>query len=200
MSKKMMKKKNVLKQLLDSPKFNMVITIVNVVVIIGVVTWLLVSIFSDTKKSEINAEGESIVEDVDVDKMVADADATMPGIYKALLAGSDFDCGNGMEFHFGYFYGVFAAVAAVVCVNYIFTYPYFAVDFTIAGYPITFLVMLAVAIITSALMTQIKRQEQIRTEIEKFNARIGQAYVIHTKNLRVTDKIIYVPAYMTMCL
>lgn len=67
----------------------------------------------------------------------------------------------------GYFYGVFAAVAAVVCVNYIFTYPYFAVDFTIAGYPITFLVMLAVAIITSALMTQIKRQEQIRTEIEK---------------------------------
>lgn len=67
----------------------------------------------------------------------------------------------------GYLYGVFAAIAAVVCVNYIFTYPYFAVDFTIAGYPITFLVMLAVAIITSALMTQIKRQEQIRHEIEK---------------------------------
>ena len=51
--------------------------------------------------------------------------------------------------------------------NYIFTYPYFAVDFTIAGYPITFLVMLAIAVITSALMTQIKRQEQIRREIEK---------------------------------
>ena len=67
----------------------------------------------------------------------------------------------------GYLYGVFAAGAAVVCVNYIFTYPYFAVDFTIAGYPITFLVMLAVAIITSALMTQIKKQEQIRREIEK---------------------------------
>lgn len=67
----------------------------------------------------------------------------------------------------GYYYGVFAAVSSVVCVNYIFTYPYFEVDFTIAGYPITFLVMLAVAIITSALMTQIKRQEQIRREIEK---------------------------------
>lgn len=67
----------------------------------------------------------------------------------------------------GYLYGVFSAIAAVVCVNYIFTYPYFAVDFTIAGYPITFLVMLAVAVITSALMTQIKRQEQIRHEIEK---------------------------------
>ena len=67
----------------------------------------------------------------------------------------------------GYFYGVLSAIAAVICVNYIFTYPYFAVDFTIAGYPITFLVMLAVAIITSALMTQIKHQEQIRREIEK---------------------------------
>lgn len=67
----------------------------------------------------------------------------------------------------GYLYGVFAAIASVVCVNYIFTYPYFEFDFTIAGYPITFMVMLAVAIITSALMTQIKRQEQIRREIEK---------------------------------
>lgn len=36
--------------------------------------------------------------------------------------------------------------------------------------------------------------------IEKFKNRIGQAYVIHTKNLRVTDDIIYLPAYMTMCL
>ena len=35
---------------------------------------------------------------------------------------------------------------------------------------------------------------------EKFESRIGQAYVIHTKNLRVTDKIIYIPAYMTMCI
>lgn len=67
----------------------------------------------------------------------------------------------------GYFYGVLAAVVSVIGVNYIFTYPYFAVDFTIAGYPITFMVMLAVAIITSALMTQIKKQEQIRREIEK---------------------------------
>ncbi len=67
----------------------------------------------------------------------------------------------------GYLYGVLSAVAAVVCVNYIFTYPYFAVDFTIAGYPVTFLVMLAVAVIVSALMTQIKKQEQMRREIEK---------------------------------
>lgn len=36
--------------------------------------------------------------------------------------------------------------------------------------------------------------------IEKFESRIGQAYVIHTKNLRMSDKIVYIPAYMTMCL
>lgn len=36
--------------------------------------------------------------------------------------------------------------------------------------------------------------------IEKFESRIGQAYVIHTKNLKVTEKIIFIPAYMTMCL
>ena len=35
----------------------------------------------------------------------------------------------------GYVYGVVTAVAAVVCVNYIYTYPYFEMNFTITGYP-----------------------------------------------------------------
>ena len=60
----------------------------------------------------------------------------------------------------GYRYGIFSSMAAVVAVNYIFTYPYFAFNFTITGYPLTFLVMLAVAISVSALTTQIKNQEQ----------------------------------------
>ena len=42
----------------------------------------------------------------------------------------------------GYFYGVLASMVAVVGVNYIFTYPYFQVDFTVTGYPLTFIVML----------------------------------------------------------
>lgn len=67
----------------------------------------------------------------------------------------------------GYVYGVVTAVAAVVCVNYIYTYPYFEMNFTITGYPVTFFVMLTVAIMMSALMTQIKKQEQIKREIEK---------------------------------
>lgn len=40
--------------------------------------------------------------------------------------------------------------------------------------------------------------------LEKFNQlykdRIGLAYVIHTKNLVIKDRIVYLPAYMTFCL
>ena len=67
----------------------------------------------------------------------------------------------------GYLYGIFASMIAVVGVNYAFTYPYFAFNFTITGYPITFLVMLAVALFVSTLTTQIKAQEQIRLEAAK---------------------------------
>lgn len=67
----------------------------------------------------------------------------------------------------GYFYGVLASMVAVVGVNYIFTYPYFQVDFTVTGYPLTFIVMLTVSISVSALMTQIKMQEHVRLKAEK---------------------------------
>ena len=67
----------------------------------------------------------------------------------------------------GYFYGIFTSIAAVFGVNYVFTYPYFAFNFTISGYPITFLSMFVVSIITSALTTQVKQQEKLRLESEK---------------------------------
>ncbi|MBS6397255.1 MAG: DUF4118 domain-containing protein [Clostridiales bacterium] len=67
----------------------------------------------------------------------------------------------------GYVYGIVASMLAVIAVNYVFTYPYFAFNFTIAGYPLTFIVMLAVSVSVSALTTQIKQQEQIRLEVAK---------------------------------
>lgn len=67
----------------------------------------------------------------------------------------------------GYTYGIVASILAVVGVNFVFTYPYFKFNFTLTGYPLTFLAMLAVAICVSALTTQIKQQEQIKLEIEK---------------------------------
>ena len=36
--------------------------------------------------------------------------------------------------------------------------------------------------------------------VERYRDRIGRAYVIHTKNLKATDDILYLPAYMAMCL
>ena len=35
---------------------------------------------------------------------------------------------------------------------------------------------------------------------EKFRDHIGEVYVIHPKNLKVKDGIVYIPAYMTMCI
>ena len=71
----------------------------------------------------------------------------------------------------GYLFGSISSLIGVICVNYVFTYPYFAFNFTIAGYPLTFIVMLVVSVMTSAMTTQIKRQEHLRAETEKEKAR-----------------------------
>ncbi len=67
----------------------------------------------------------------------------------------------------GYFWGIFSSFVGVVCVNYVFTFPYWELNFTMTGYPITFLTMLAVAVMVSAMTTQIKKQERLRTETER---------------------------------
>ena len=67
----------------------------------------------------------------------------------------------------GYLFGLAAAVLGVVGVNFIFTYPYWAFNFTISGYPLTFLTFLMVSVITSTLTTKTKQQEQLRMENEK---------------------------------
>lgn len=67
----------------------------------------------------------------------------------------------------GYVYGIVASMAAVIGVNYVFTYPYFAINFSLTGYPLTFVTMLAVSISVSALTTQTRQQDQIRLEAEK---------------------------------
>jgi len=67
----------------------------------------------------------------------------------------------------GYFWGIFSAVSGVLFVNYVFTYPYWEFNFTITGYPFTFLAMLTVSMMISALNTQIKKQERLRIETEK---------------------------------
>ena len=66
-----------------------------------------------------------------------------------------------------YFHGIVAAILGVICVNFAFTYPFLAFDFTIDGYPLTFLTLLTVSIFTSALTTKMKEWESLRAEAEK---------------------------------
>lgn len=67
----------------------------------------------------------------------------------------------------GYLFGFLASVAGVICVNFIFTYPYWEVNFTIAGYPLTFLSFLAVSMITCTLTNQVRQQQALRAEADK---------------------------------
>lgn len=67
----------------------------------------------------------------------------------------------------GYFYGILTAILGVFCVNFAFTYPFLAFNFTIDGYPLTFLTLLSVSLITSALTTKMKQWDILRAESEK---------------------------------
>ena len=71
----------------------------------------------------------------------------------------------------GYLFGLISALLGVICVNYVFTYPYFEIDFTIAGYPLSFLAFLMVSVITCALTSQAKQKEELRLENEKVKMR-----------------------------
>jgi two-component system sensor histidine kinase KdpD len=91
---------------------------------------------------------------------ISDSDFHVPLIFVLAV----FIISRGTE---GYFYGIVASLVGVVAVNFVFTYPYFAFNFTLAGYPLTFLTMLATSIMTCAMTTQIKQQERFRIESEK---------------------------------
>ncbi|MDO4481228.1 MAG: DUF4118 domain-containing protein [Bacillota bacterium] len=60
----------------------------------------------------------------------------------------------------GYFWGIAASVSAVLFTNFIFTAPYFKINFTLSGYPITFAVMLVTSIMTSTLTSSYKKQKE----------------------------------------
>jgi len=67
----------------------------------------------------------------------------------------------------GYFYGMFASIISVIGVNFAFTYPYFEFNFSLTGYPLTFLSMFAVSMVVGMLTEQVKRQSRIEAEAER---------------------------------
>lgn len=67
----------------------------------------------------------------------------------------------------GYFYGVTAAFIGTVAVNYAFTFPFFSLDFTIPRNLISGIVMIAIAVLTSAFLTKLKKHEAMKAEAER---------------------------------
>ena len=67
----------------------------------------------------------------------------------------------------GYRWGMIASLFGTFCVNYFFSYPFWSFDITYPGYPLTMTVMLIVSLLISTLTTQIKKQEQLRFEMER---------------------------------
>ncbi len=67
----------------------------------------------------------------------------------------------------GYIYGIAASLVSVTGINYLFTYPYFQVNFTLTGYPVTFLFTLIISLVVSTMTTRIKEQADALIEREK---------------------------------
>ena len=77
----------------------------------------------------------------------------------------------------GYFYGIAAAFISVLAVNYIFTFPYFALNFIIPSNFYSAVVMIILSVMTSALTTKLKRQEAMKAEgeMERMRANLLRA-------------------------
>lgn len=71
----------------------------------------------------------------------------------------------------GYLYGVIASIVCIGCENFFFTEPFMAFNFSMSGYPLAITCMLFVAIVTGAMTTQIKQQNQVKLGAEKEKVR-----------------------------
>lgn len=67
----------------------------------------------------------------------------------------------------GYWYGIITAFVGMLAVNWAFTFPYFAFNFTIPENILSAIIMIVVALLTSMLTTKVKRSEEIKAIGEK---------------------------------
>ncbi len=67
----------------------------------------------------------------------------------------------------GYLWGIAGSLVSVLAMNYAFTFPFYAFDLITPECVSSAVVMLVVSVLTSMLTTQIKRQEQIKAEIDR---------------------------------
>lgn len=77
------------------------------------------------------------------------------------------------RFTSGYIWGILASIMGVIGVNYFFTYPFWEIDFTINGYPVTFLGLLTIAFITSGMTAHITERNKIISEREEMTHKLN---------------------------
>ena len=66
-----------------------------------------------------------------------------------------------------YIWGFLASIGGVIGVNFFFTFPYFALNFSIAGYPVTFTIMLLMSVLASFLTAKVKAAAILSAEGKK---------------------------------
>ena len=67
----------------------------------------------------------------------------------------------------GYLFSILCAVLGVFSVDYIFTEPYWHISFTLAGFPLTFLVMMTISILAGALASRAKQVEVTQRQMQR---------------------------------
>lgn len=82
----------------------------------------------------------------------------------------------------GFGWGIFASIIGVFAVNYAFTTPYYKFNFTASGYPVIFVSLLLISIITSTTTEKVKRQarrakasEQSMRSLYDFSQKLASA-------------------------
>lgn len=90
----------------------------------------------------------------------------------------------------GYVYGILTSFAGTLAVNYAFTFPYFALNFTIPVNLISAVIMIIVSLFTSALTTKLKRYEAAKAESEREGMRANLLRAI-SHDLRTPLTTIY---------
>lgn len=78
------------------------------------------------------------------------------------------------RFTSGYFWSIIACIGGMLGVNYLFTYPYFQLNFGLSGYPITFFIMLIIAVITSTLTAHAKEQAKLKALREAYLTKLNE--------------------------
>lgn len=67
----------------------------------------------------------------------------------------------------GYLHGLFSSIFSVICINFFFTYPFFRLNFTLIGYPVTFIGMLIITLLTTATTSSLLSDGFILSDAEK---------------------------------